>query len=211
MKIITFTYDDYFDLTANCYLLINDSKECIVIDFGKEDEQVVNYIKENNLKLEAVLLTHGHFDHIKGVDYLLNNFSVPVYIHELDKEFLTDVRLNGSNRFSRKDVVVNAKPILLKDGQVLKLIGSDIKVIHTPFHTRGSVCFYIEKENILFSGDTLFLSSIGRTDFPTAQPELVPSSLAKLMSLKDDTKVYTGHGAETTIGFEKKQNPFVKR
>ena len=92
MKIITFTYDDYFDLTANCYLLINDSKECIAIDFGKEDEQVVNYIKENNLKLEAVLLTHGHFDHIKGVDYLLNNFSVPVYIHEPDKEFFLEFK-----------------------------------------------------------------------------------------------------------------------
>ena len=211
MRIVSFIYNDVFEMAANGYLLIDRKNDCVMIDPGKEDKEVVQYIKQNKLNLKAILLTHGHFDHIGGVNYLLNSFSVPVYIHEGDKDFLRKPRLNCSDRFSRKDIIVDVEPEALKDGQVLKMLDKDIKIIHTPFHTKGSSCFYIEEENILFSGDTLFFGSIGRTDFPTAQPELVDSSLAKLMRLKDETKVYPGHMNETSIGLERKQNPFVKR
>lgn len=211
MRIIPFIYSEVFELAANGYLLIDDNNDCVFVDPGKEDARVVNYIKENGLTLKAILLTHGHFDHIAGIKYLLKYFPVPIYIHSSDKEFLKNPKLNCSDRFSRKDIVIDDEPITFKDGEVLKILSESIKVIHTPFHTKGSACFYIEKANALISGDTLFFMSIGRTDFPNACPELIDSSLAKLMSLKDDTKVYPGHGEETTIGFERKQNPFVKR
>ena len=211
MRIIPFIYNEVFELAANGYLLIDDNNDCVMVDPGKDNNDVVNYIKQNDLTLKGILLTHGHFDHIAGVKCLLKHFSVPIYIHENDKEFLKDPHLNCSDRFSRKDIVIDTEPVAIKDGEILKILNDDIKVIHTPFHTRGSACFYLAKENVLISGDTLFLMSIGRTDFPTACPELVDSSLAKLMSLKDETKVYPGHGPKTTIGFERKQNPFVKR
>ena len=211
MRIVAFTYSEIFELSANGYLLIDDHKSCVMIDPGKEDPKVVNYIKQNDLTLKAILLTHGHFDHIAGIKYLLEYFPVPIYMHEGDKDYLNSPKLNCSDRFSRKDIVIDDKPVLIKDGEDLKILDEGIKVIHTPFHTKGSICFYLEKENALISGDTLFFMSIGRTDFPNACRELIDSSLAKLMSLKDNTKVYPGHGQETTIGFERKQNPFVKR
>ena len=211
MRIVPFIYSEVFELAANSYLLIDSNNNCVIVDPGKEDNRVMDYINNNSLTLKAILLTHGHFDHIAGIKYLLKYFPVPIYIHTDERDFLKNPKLNCSNRFSRKDIVIENDVVTLKDGEVLKILNEDIKVIHTPFHTRGSVCFYLEKENALISGDTLFFMSIGRTDFPTACPELIDSSLAKLMSLKDETKVYPGHGEETTIGFERKQNPFVKR
>ena len=210
MKIISFTYPESFELAANTYLIIDSSNQCLLVDIGKDDERIVRYINDNKLQLKGILLTHGHFDHIRGVDYILSQFDVPVYLHEQDKELLTNPHLNGSDRFSRKDIIIDALTENIKDGSAIKLLDEPIKVIHTPFHTQGSVCFYLEKERVLFSGDSLFLGSIGRSDFITSNPKLIPSSLAKLMSLNDDVKVYSGHGLETTIGDERKQNPFVK-
>ncbi len=210
MEIRLFAYNT-FEIAANTYVISDDQSKCVVIDPGQEDKEVVNYIKDNRLSLSAILLTHGHFDHIRGVDMLVKEFHVPVYIHKNDRDFLYDSHLNGSDRFSRKDITVSKEVEIreIVDESPLNFLSIPIQVIETPFHTPGSICFYFKEENTLFSGDTLFFESIGRSDFPRADPSLIPSSLAKLMSLKDETVVYPGHMNKTTIGHEKKQNPFV--
>ena len=212
MKIIPFIYDDYVELFANSFLIVDDEKTAVLVDPGKEDKTIVEYIENNHITLKAILLTHGHFDHIRGVDYFESHYSVPIYIHPRDKEYLTNPRVNCSDRFSLRNVVIqtnNLKEIVDRDK--INILTNPIIVIETPFHTPGSVCFYLPGERALISGDTLFLESIGRTDFPGSDSSLIDDSLAKLMLLDDDTKVYPGHGPETTIGYEKKQNPFVKR
>ena len=212
MRIIPFVYNNWFELSANTYIVIDGQFKCVVIDPGKEDKNVIKAIRDNNLSLVAILLTHGHFDHIGGINALVKEFNVPVYIHKNDRNFLKDPYLNGSDRFSRKNIVIDDVDIQeIMDEVTLNLINLPIKVIETPFHTPGSICFYLPNENTLFSGDTLFFESIGRSDFALSEPGLIPSSLAKLMSLKEDTVVYPGHGDKTTIGHEKKQNPFVQK
>ena len=204
MKIVPFYFDNPFDLNSNSYLLVDDSNNCVVIDPSKA-KVILDYIEANHLNLKAILLTHGHFDHIKGVKY----FNVPVYIHKDDAELLREPKLNCSDRFSREDIVIDATPTLISDDEVLNILDEPIKVIHTPFHSMGSVCFYLKDSDALISGDTLFQYSIGRTDFITSDPSLINSSLAKLMKLPDQTVVYPGHGPKTTIGIERKLNSFV--
>ena len=156
-----------------------------------------------------MLLTHGHFDHIMGLDGFLKEFSVPVYACEAEKELLESAQLNSSASmlgqpytFSGAEYVTNR--------QNLKIAGFEIQVIYTPGHTGGGCCYYIPAENVLFSGDTLFHGSIGRTDLPTgSMGQLVNSIRDRLFVLPDETKVYPGHMEETTIGYEKKYNPFI--
>ena len=207
MNIKVFTYPNTFELYANTYVLSDDEGNAVVVDPGKDDKEVLNYISSNNLRLKGVLLTHGHFDHTRGVDLL----NADVFIHEKDEPLLRNSHLNCSDRFSRHDVVVKSKAQSIKDGDVLNLLSEPIAVIHTPFHTEGSVCFYLKDSRVLFSGDTLFQYSIGRSDFVTSNPSLIDSSLEKLMKLPDEVVVYPGHGGMTTIGQERKLNPFVKR
>ena len=210
MKVIKLNYQTTFELFANGYLIIDSHKQCVVVDPGKEDPTLVSLIKEKGLTLKAILLTHGHFDHIRAVDMLVSEFHCPFYIHQNDIEYLINPHLNGSDRFSRKDVIVKNHPIFLHEG-VLNILDEPIEVIETPFHSMGSVCFYLPIEKVLLSGDTLFFLSVGRTDFVGSNPKLIDSSLAKLMKLDDDVIVYPGHERETTIGNERNQNPFVKR
>ena len=160
------------------------------------------------MKPLAVLLTHGHFDHIMGLDGLLREYDIPVYAFESEKEVLNSARLNLSAMMAGTYTFSDARYV--KDGQILDIGGVQIRVIHTPGHTSGGCCYYIEKEGILFSGDTLFHTSIGRTDFPTgSSSQLVRSVKERLFDLPDETKVYPGHMEETSIGYEKKYNPFV--
>ena len=208
MRIIPF-YHTSFDLCSNTFLLIDDSNNCVVIDPSTVDDGVINTLKNNHLNLKGILLTHGHFDHIRGVKHLLDAFKVNVYIHSNDVPLLTNPSLNCSDRFSRENITLKTKSITISDGQEVGLLEEKIKVIHTPFHTMGSVCFYLPDAKALISGDTLFQYSIGRVDLATSNPSLVGSSLKKIMSLPDDTRVYAGHGPETTIGTERKLNSFV--
>ena len=197
-------------VATNCYIGINEeTKECFIVDPATCPPEFVSYIKNAGLTVKAVLLTHGHFDHIMGLDALLKEFSVPVYAHEAEREVLESEQLNSSASmlgqpysFSGADYVTNR--------QELRIAGFEIRVICTPGHTIGGCCYYIEKEKALFSGDTLFHGSVGRTDLPTgSMGQLVSSVRDRLFVLPDDTQVYPGHMEETTIGYEKKYNPFI--
>lgn len=196
-------------LSTNCYLAINEeTKQTVVIDPADSPSYLMEHLKTEGLHVEAILLTHGHFDHTMGIDGFLKEYSVPVYAHEDEEELLNQPQLNLSSAYSSGYTYSGAEYI--KEGQVISLAGYDFEVIHTPGHTKGGCCYYVRTEGILFSGDTLFRSSVGRTDFPGgSSSELVRSIREKLMLLPDDTHVYPGHMEETTIGYERKYNPFI--
>ena len=206
MKIQPFVTGPYGTCTYVLYEY--DGNACVIIDAPFPFEKPLSFIKDNSLKAEAVYLTHGHFDHIMGLDGLLREYDIPVYAFESEKEVLNSARLNLSAMMAGAYTFSDARYV--KDGQILDIGGVQIRVIHTPGHTSGGCCYYIEKEGILFSGDTLFHASIGRTDFPTgSSSQLVRSVKERLFDLPDETKVYPGHMEETSIGYEKKYNPFV--
>ncbi len=195
-------------VATNCYVLANTQiNECLIIDPADNAPEIYSMVSESGAVPQAVLLTHGHFDHIMALDEVRKHYGIKVYAYEDEQDVLMDERLNSSAEFG---VPVETKAdILLKDGEKITLAGLDITVFHTPGHTKGSCCYYLEDEKILMSGDTLFNQSIGRTDFPTgSMPDLLRSVREKLFVLPDDVKVYPGHEGETTIGFEKKYNPF---
>lgn len=196
-------------LGTNCYLVINEeTKEMVIIDPGGYSKKLAEYIKEEELKPAAVLLTHGHFDHIMGIDGILSDYQVPVYVHEDDADAMTDARLNQSKTYTKGYTFQDA--LYLKDKEHLEFAGFDFEVIHTPGHTKGGCCYYIPSEHVLFSGDTLFQNSVGRTDFENSSPlDLVKSIRERLFVLPDDTHVYPGHSGETMIGHEKSHNPYV--
>lgn len=198
------------DVGTNCYLVINDdAKEAVLIDPADCADKIEQMISENGVTLKAILLTHGHYDHITAADDIRKMYDVKIYASCDEAELLLDTHKNLSAH-SRKVVTLKAD-VLHKDGDILELAGMNIEVKHTPGHTIGGSCYYIKEAGMLFSGDTLFAESVGRTDFPTASmSQLVHSIKDKLMSLPEDTKVFPGHGESTSIGYEKKYNPFLQ-
>ena len=196
-------------ISTNCYLVINeDTKQAVVIDPAACPSYLMSHIKSEGLKIEAILLTHGQFDHIMGIDGFLSEFDVPVYVHEEDADAMEDPVLNQSSTYTSGYTFGKAR--YLRDRQTLELAGYTFQVIHTPGHTKGGCCYYVASEGVLFSGDTLFQNSVGRTDFVNSSTsDLVHSVREKLFLLPDDTMVYPGHMGETKIGHEKKYNPYV--
>lgn len=196
-------------LGTNCYLAINEeTKEMVIIDPGGYPKKLAEHIKEEELSPVAVLLTHGHFDHIMGIDGVLAEYPVPVYVHEDDEDAMKDARLNQSKTYTAGYTFTDA--VYIKDKDKLKLAGFTFEVIHTPGHTKGGCCYYVEAEKVLFSGDTLFQNSVGRTDFENSSTAaLVRSIRERLFKLPEDTHVYPGHSGETMIGYEKTHNPYV--
>lgn len=198
------------DVGTNCYLVVNeDNGECILIDPADCPDKIQQMIEKNNAELKAVLLTHGHYDHITAAEDIRNMYNINIYASCDEKELLTDTRMNLSVH-SRKPVTLKAD-VYHNDGDVYELAGMTIEIKHTPGHTIGGSCYYIKEAGILFSGDTLFAESVGRTDFPTgSMSQIVHSIKDKLLDLPDDTKVFPGHGESTSIGYEKKYNPFLQ-
>lgn len=196
-------------ISTNCYLAVNEeTKQAVVIDPAACPSYLMEHIKTEGWNVEAILLTHGHFDHTMGIDGFLKEFKVPVYVHEAEEETMNSPQLNLSRTYTSGYTYSGADYI--KDGQVLNLAGYSFRVLHTPGHTPGGVCYYVESEKVLFSGDTLFQTSVGRTDFPnSSMSDLVRGIKEKLLVLPEDVTVYPGHMGETTIGHEKKYNPFV--
>lgn len=197
-------------ISTNCYLAVNeDTKQAVVVDPAAAPARLMDHIREEGLKIEAILLTHGHFDHIMGIDGFLKEYSVPVYVHEDDLKMMEDPQWNQSAIYTAGYTFAGAAP--LRDGQTLSLAGNDFQVLHTPGHTPGGCCYYVKSEGVLFSGDTLFQRSVGRTDFEgSSTKDLIRGIKEKLMVLPDDTHVYPGHMGETLIGYEKRENPFIQ-
>ena len=195
---------------TNCYIVINEgTKECFLVDMAACPPELVSHIKNSGLTVKAVLLTHGHFDHIMGLDRFLEEFPAPVYACAAEKELLESPQLNSSSGMLGQPYTFHGAQYV-KDGDLLDIAGMKIQVIQTPGHTIGGCCYYIADEQTLFSGDTLFRASIGRTDLPTgSMGALVRSVKEKILVLPDETRVYPGHMEETTIGYEKKYNPFL--
>ncbi len=196
-------------VATNCYFMINEeTKEALVIDPGDSAQMLAEKLNQKGWKPQAVLLTHGHFDHAMAAKELAEMFGIEIYAHEREKDTLEDPRKNVSIMVGNKDNY--RADVYVKDGEVLELAGMEVKVLHTPGHTEGGCCYYLEKEKILFSGDTLFCQSVGRTDFPGgSMSKIVRSIKEKLMALPDEVKVYPGHMGMTTIGSERARNPYL--
>ena len=194
------------DVDTNVYYIVNEEAgEGILIDPSDPTSKLARAVSEYSVKPAAVLLTHGHFDHIVGVERFVQEYPVPVYIGKNDQDVAYNSSLNVSGLWSR-DVELKVNNTL-EDGQVIELAGLAIRVIETPGHTKGGVCYYLEEQKILFSGDTLFKDSCGRTDLPTGDGKTLKKSiLEKLFVLPDEVRVFPGHGEVTTIGDEKEGN-----
>jgi glyoxylase-like metal-dependent hydrolase (beta-lactamase superfamily II) len=190
-------------IRTNCYLIKNKlSDGVIIVDPGGDEEVIENRMLAYHMKPVAILLTHGHFDHIGAVNQLKSRFGVKVYAYQDEKEVLERPDINLSSMFERPMSI--KADVYLRDNEEFELDGIKFKTIYTPGHTIGSCCFYIENEKVLFSGDTLFAYSHGRTDFPTgSEGAIIRSITERLLKLESDVKVYPGHEDETTIGREK--------
>lgn len=194
---------------TNCYVVVNsETKECLIVDPGAAAVQLAERIRRDEYKPVAVLLTHGHFDHAGAAEELAEDFGIQIYAHEDEAETLGDSKMNvswmvGNNESYHADVYV-------KDEQVLELAGFQIRVLHTPGHTFGGCCYYLPYEDVVFSGDTLFAQSVGRTDFPGgSMSSIVRSIKDKLMVLPEHTTVYPGHNDVTSIETERMYNPYL--
>ena len=197
-----------FDNDQNCYIVYDDSLEGIVIDPGSDGEEIFDKIKKLGIRIKYILLTHCHYDHIEGLGILRKLTGAEVVASFECNLGIQSASINLSMLFSDQ---ISEEPadLIINDSDIIKAGNMEIKVITTPGHTKGGVCFLIDNE--LFSGDTLFLRSVGRTDFPGGSSDtLIKSIKEKLYILDDDTIVHPGHGNDTKIDYEKRYNMFVK-
>ena len=190
---------------TNVYLAVNrETKQCLIVDPAYDAERIIGEIEKLQAFPAAVLLTHGHYDHIMAVNEITEHFDLPVICSSLEDAVLRDPALNLSGAYT-----VEADT-LLADEQELTLAGMRIKALSTPGHTAGGMCYYLPDEEVLFSGDTLFWRSVGRSDLPTGDEKTLMQSIRKkLLPLPDETYVLPGHGPASTIGAERRQNPFI--
>jgi len=195
-------------VNTNCYLVYHDqTKDAVIVDPADNSEYLIRQCKALGISPKAILLTHGHFDHILAAKEIKAVFDCPIYAGREEDLLLRDPAMNLSGSYGTPRITITAD-YLASDGEILRLIGFEWQVITTPGHTGGSTCFLIGSEGVLFAGDTLFLESVGRSDLPTGDSfTLVNSVLTKLFVLPEETMVYPGHGDPTSIAHEKQYNP----
>ena len=196
-------------VSTNTYFVKNqDTGELLIIDPADAAGRIQEKIGQMEGRPAAILLTHGHFDHMLAADALRSAYDIPVYACIQEKDLLKNARYNLSASWASPHVMEADR--YLADGETFREAGFEIRLLHTPGHTEGSCCYYLPEEAVLFSGDTLFAGSVGRTDFPTSSGADMRKSLQRLLSeLPADTRVCPGHGEETTIAYEKRYNPFA--
>jgi hydroxyacylglutathione hydrolase len=198
---------------VNTFILWDETKECAIIDAGcyssGEEDEITGFIKENGLKPVRLLQTHCHIDHIAGMAFISHTYSLKAEAHPSGLEFIRHASKTGQT-YGMYDLMTIVPELPLTEGDVISFGKSELYVIETPGHADGSVCFISHADKFVITGDVLFYQSIGRTDFPTGDYELLIKSIReKLLTLPQDYKVYPGHGPETTIGFESYSNPFL--
>lgn len=190
---------------ANCYI-VTDQGKALVIDPGDDASVIENIVKAHQVEVEAIVLTHAHFDHCGAVDTLAELWHCPVYVNPAEAEFLSNPNKNSSSLFGLPSLILKTRPEVLKEGE--QTIGSfDVKAYYAPGHSIGSTMLLIGKN--LFTGDILFQGSIGRTDLPTGNADQMKESLERIKSLPGDLMVYPGHGPVTTLEREMKTNPYL--
>ena len=211
LQIHSFTFNPF---SENTYVLYDESGECVIIDPGcyhpEEKKELSDFIAEKKLKAVRLLNTHGHIDHVMGNKYVHDTFGLFPEIHVLDIPLLTSAPATGL----KWGIPTEPSPepsVFLKEDELVTFGNTKLSVLFTPGHSPGSICFLCEKEKIIISGDVLFEGSIGRTDLPGGNYEVLMQSIhEKLLKLDDDIRVFPGHGASTTIGMERKGNPFLQ-
>lgn len=198
---------------TNCYILRRDknAEDCLIIDAGLDCEPLVNYLQQHKLNPASLVLTHGHIDHIGGIDTLREKFpDIKVYIHQLDADMLEEP-LSNLSAMTGATFITAPADVTIDDGDVIESAGVKLQVLHTPGHTHGGISLYSAEFGVVFSGDALFADSVGRTDFPGgSMTQLISGIKDKLLTLPDETKVYPGHGPETTIAREKAHNQYLR-
>lgn len=200
--------------SENTYVLFNENKNAWLIDPGNMNEQetqaISNFITENNLNIQKIVLTHAHIDHVLGLQWAYDTFKVPVTMHQDDKEVLDMFQISGMRfGFTLDHIKVDLNYI--KEGDKLNFDGEKFKIYHVPGHSPGSVVYHNETQKFMISGDVMFEGSIGRTDlYKGNYDQLIEGIKTKLFVLDEETQVFSGHGNPTTIGFEKQYNPFLK-
>ncbi len=210
LKVKVFIFND---IQENTYVLFNEHKECIIIDpgcyFPEEKEELQTFINKNLLLPKMLLNTHCHLDHVFGNKFIGETYGLTLQLHEKEKAVIDMAPASGL-MFNMPFDNYQGKFIYLEEGDIIILGEDELGVIHTPGHSPGSICFYCAEQHFIISGDVLFERSIGRTDLPGGDYQtLINSIKQKLFVLPDDVVIYSGHGDETTIGNEKKYNPFV--
>lgn len=195
---------------SNTYLVIDKNNRCVVIDPANHFEEIVNYVETYQLELCAILLTHGHFDHIRCAHYLAKRYNIEIYVSNEDLQLLKDATLNISSMVG-EPFIIESDCKLINDNEVLKLINEEIVCLKTPYHTSGSLVYYLPTSHLIFSGDSLFKESIGRSDLPTGCSQFINRSVQKIVNLDEMATIYPGHGEITTIEWEKQHNIYVRR
>ena len=194
MQVLTITGGSLY---TNCYMAWGEGDKCVLIDPGFDAQQILEQCRAQGKQVEAILLTHGHFDHVGGVKGVATETGCKVYIHKADLEI--------PNRMTLGTVPYTD---YYEDGDVLELAGLTFRVLHTPGHTPGSVCLLCG--DVMFSGDTLFAGTCGRTDLPGSSPKQMWQSLARLAALEENYQVLPGHGEGSTLSMEKRYNPYLQ-
>lgn len=198
---------------TNCYIVSNKNKECLIFDPGEEADRIIKAIRSNNLKPLAIFLTHAHFDHIGAVDAVRKAFNGPLWIHEKEVSWLGDPTKNGSSKYAAlPDYIVDAPADenIIKKEQLFEISDFYFKAIFTPGHSPGSISYIFENDGFAIVGDTLFEQGVGRTDLLGGSTKTLLTSIHdKLLTLPEDTIIYSGHGNYTTVGAEMETNPFL--